>query len=444
MSETTGTTLDAREELAYSLGLQACLWGRPLIEYAITTARSAQADGARINGFRYFDDLKDADSRFVVTPNNVSIDGYGEAVLDTEPLVISVPALESERWTIVQVSDFFDEIVSDIGGSRGAAPGLYVLTGPDHRGPIPYGAQQIRVRTSRAAIALRVFVSGSADLAAARAVQHGFRAVPLSVFERDGLASDWTGLPQAGNQPVFAPSGPEALRTLEHLGFAMHHHLSVNEDFTDPFVVQLRQIGLSVRNGFTWDGLDDATRRGLVRAVAAEPEITRWAYGESATVVDGWRYTSATGRAGHNWALRAGFAKYVLGANVPEELVYPNAAVDVDGEPLVGGRSYTLRFAPGALPPASVLWNISMYDEGEFFVHNDFHRYSIGSTTDGLTQDQDGGLTLVIQHEAPADTSNWLPAPADGSFNLTCRLYGAETPFLDGSWRIPPVRRADS
>jgi len=443
MNGNTRAGSDPREELAYSLGVQACLWGRPLIEYALTTARSALADGARINGFRYFDDLKDADSRFVVTPNNVSIDGYGEAVLD-EPLVISVPAIDSARWYIVQVSDFFDEIVSDIGGYQGAAPGLYVLTGPDHQGPIPYGARQIPVRTTRAALGLRVFTAGTADLDAARAVQRSFRAMPLSVFQRDGLASDWSGLPQAGNQPVFEPAGPEEFRTLEHLGFAMHHYLSVNEDFADPFIVQLRQIGLTVRDGFAWDALDDASRRGLVRAVTAEAEITRWAYAESATVVDGWRYTSATGRAGHNWALRAGFVQNVLGANVPEQLVYPNAAVDADGESLVGERSYTLRFAPGALPPASVLWNISMYDEGEFFVHNDFHRYSIGSTTDGLTQDPDGGLTLVIQHEAPEDTSNWLPAPADGSFNLTCRLYGAETPFLDGSWRIPPVRRAGS
>ncbi len=78
----------------------------------------------------------------------------------------------------------------------------------------------------------------------------------------------------------------------------------------------------------------------------------------------------------------------------------------------------------------------------EFFIENDFKRYSIGSTTDGLKTDADGSITIYIQHENPgADTqSNWLPAPAD-AFNLTMRLYGAESPILDGSYRLPAVTR---
>jgi hypothetical protein len=74
-------------------------------------------------------------------------------------------------------------------------------------------------------------------------------------------------------------------------------------------------------------------------------------------------------------------------------------------------------------------------------VENDFGRYSIGSTTDGLKKDADGSLTILIHHEQPADTSNWLPAPA-GDFNLTMRFYGPETPVLDGSYRLPAIRRA--
>ncbi|WP_454048693.1 DUF1214 domain-containing protein [Cellulomonas sp. Marseille-Q8402] len=93
-------------------------------------------------------------------------------------------------------------------------------------------------------------------------------------------------------------------------------------------------------------------------------------------------------------------------------------------------------------PEVSVLWNLAMYDAGKLFVPNDFGLYSIGSTTDGLTPDDDGGLTLRIQHVPPDDTANWLPAPAAGSFTLTMRLYGAGPAYLDGSWRLPPVTRA--
>ena len=49
-----------------------------------------------------------------------------------------------------------------------------------------------------------------------------------------------------------------------------------------------------------------------------------------------------------------------------------------------------------------------MYDAGEFFIPNDFGRYSIGSTADGVTHDEDGSLTVLIQAEQPDDTSNWL------------------------------------
>jgi hypothetical protein len=92
------------------------------------------------------------------------------------------------------------------------------------------------------------------------------------------------------------------------------------------------------------------------------------------------------------------------------------------------------------LPPVSVFWNLNMFDEKEFFIENDFKRYSIGSTTDGLKTNPDGSITILIQNERPKDTSNWLPAPT-GAFNLTMRLYGAQTPILNGSYRLPRVKR---
>ena len=90
------------------------------------------------------------------------------------------------------------------------------------------------------------------------------------------------------------------------------------------------------------------------------------------------------------------------------------------------------------MPPVSVFWNMGMYDEGELFVENEFGRYSIGSTTDGLKTADDGSITILIQHQRPDDTANWLPAPASGPFNLTMRLYGAQTPILDGTYRFAP------
>ena len=81
-----------------------------------------------------------------------------------------------------------------------------------------------------------------------------------------------------------------------------------------------------------------------------------------------------------------------------------------------------------------------MYADDMLFVENDFGRYSIGSTTDGLKSNPDGSLTITIQKDRPADTSNWLSAP-NGPFNLTMRLYGPGPSVLDSSYRLPAVKR---
>jgi hypothetical protein len=125
-----------------------------------------------------------------------------------------------------------------------------------------------------------------------------------------------------------------------------------------------------------------------------------------------------------------------------DQVLDPNTSVDDKGEGLTGARKYVLHFDKGQLPPVSVFWNMAMYGSDMLFVENDFGRYSIGSTTDGLKPGADGSLTMLIQKDNPADTANWLPAPS-GSFNLTLRRYGPETPILDGSYRLPAIKRVD-
>jgi len=121
-------------------------------------------------------------------------------------------------------------------------------------------------------------------------------------------------------------------------------------------------------------------------------------------------------------------------------LIYPNCTVDEENKSLNGTNKYVLHLEKGKQPPVSVFWNLAMYASDMLFVENDFGRYSIGSTTDGLKENPDGSLTLYIQNAKPDDTSNWLPAPA-GRFNLTMRFYGPQPSVLDGSYRLPPVTR---
>ena len=208
-----------------------------------------------------FSALKTAADRYVNTPNNVSIDAYGNADLRTEPIVISVAALREPRWYIVQIGDMFDEIVYNIGGSKGAEPGLFCLTGPDYHGPIPANMKEIKVRTTMAVVANRVFVNGEADIPAARAVQAGIHMLPLSVFQRQGLKYE---IPKSDPARLaFVPTAPESLRLFDQIGFGMTRFLSASDDYADPMVVSFHRIGLSVAKGFAWQALDDAPKRGL-------------------------------------------------------------------------------------------------------------------------------------------------------------------------------------
>ncbi len=429
---------EVREEAAYVVGVQAYLWGVPFVENGKTLVAGLKAGAVRTNSLRKFADLKTAKDRFVVTPNNVTIDGYGSFDAADEPVVVFVPRLAPERWSIVQLGDRFDEIFHNIGGVKGQQPGVYIILGPDYDGPLPGEMTPLRCRTKSGAVALRVFVDGQADLPAAREAQSGFQIMPLSAYLRHGLA--WT---PADEPTVIEPTrdAPEDLRFFEALGFWMRQWLPVSADAADTLVASFHQVGLGVAGGFDWRGLDEPARRGLARAARAGEQIVDAAWNATGETTNGWKYTLAGGRAGHDLALRAALAKYVIGAQLSEQVIYPNCGVDADGDPLDGSNRYVLRFEPGGLPPVAVFWNIAMYAADMLFVENDFGRYSIGSTTDGLKPDADGGLTILIQHEAPADRANWLPAPK-AAFNLTCRFYGPRPAVLQGSYRLPAVAKA--
>ena len=130
-----------------------------------------------------------------------------------------------------------------------------------------------------------------------------------------------------------------------------------------------------------------------------------------------------------------------IGPNLPEDAVYPHAKVDSDGKPLTGANRYVVHFPKGQLPPVDAFWSLTMYNAKQAFVNNPIDRYAIGDR-DKLKFNEDGSLTLYVQHESPGKEkeSNWLPAPKD-SFNLFMRLYRPKKEILDGSWKPPAVTK---
>jgi hypothetical protein len=159
---------------------------------------------------------------------------------------------------------------------------------------------------------------------------------------------------------------------------------------------------------------------------------------------NGWAFTTKTGVYGADYLMRAIITAIGLGANRPQDAIYPVSMKDADGKEYDGASKYVVRFAEGQTPPAEGFWSITMYDSNYFFVANPINRYSISPRQD-LKRNTDGSVDLYLQKDSPgADKeSNWLPAPA-GKFILMMRLYWpdeSDPSILDGSWTIPPVKK---
>jgi hypothetical protein len=163
-----------------------------------------------------------------------------------------------------------------------------------------------------------------------------------------------------------------------------------------------------------------------------------------ARVVNGWQMNTDTmGVYGNYYLKRAIVAMVGLGANQPEDAVYPMCIADADGKPTKGETNYVLHFSKEELPPVSAFWSITMYDSDGFPVANPLNRFAIGDR-DALKYNPDGSLDIYIQHQSPGtdNESNWLPAPKRGAMSLIMRLYAPKAPAIDGRWNPPAVKRA--
>jgi len=210
-----------------------------------------------------------------------------------------------------------------------------------------------------------------------------------------------------------------------------------------PIGARMRRIGIKPGKSFDLGKADPAVKRGLERAAPDALKAMRAKFPTIARVVNGWQMnTDTVGVYGTYYLKRAIVAQFGLGANLPEDAVYPLNIGDADGKPLTGASQYLLHFGKNEIPPAKAFWSVTLYDKDGFPTANDLKRNAIGDRDD-LQFNADGSLDLYIQHASPGakNESNWLPAPT-GDFNLTMRVYSPKREVLDGSWAPPAIRQA--
>ena len=156
---------------------------------------------------------------------------------------------------------------------------------------------------------------------------------------------------------------------------------------------------------------------------------------------NGWITMYKLGLPNNGMFMRAACALAFPGpVNTPQEAMYWKTSVDGDGHELSGERNYILKFPAGGLPPNNAFWSLTMGDVNNRFAENPINRYSVSDRT-GLVTNDDGSVDICIQKTAPANKSNWLPAP-QGKFILWLRVYMPDEIILKGKYNVPPVVEA--
>ncbi|WP_433236751.1 DUF1254 domain-containing protein [Streptosporangium sp. CA-135522] len=436
---------DIKNEVAgehAALAAEAFVFAYPLVlmeltKRQMTSSCAPEAGRAPINTFAHVPAFPDASFESVVSPNVDTLYSVSWLDLSAGPVMLSVPDTDG-RYYMLELLDAWTNVFACPGTrTTGNGAGEFALVGPRWQGELPDGVRRIDAPTATVWCIGRTYTNGVADYPAVHAVQTGYRLTPLGATH--------AATPGPGPMdPVTAPVDQVAALDPATF-FAMTAHLMAANPprpADAPMVERLAQLGVVAGQPFDWDTLTPELQKEMTRGVADGLALTE-ATGRRprAEFRDGWLTAYDLGEYGTDYLHRASVAWVGLGANLPEDAVYPLSRADVDGEAFHGSNSYTLHFGADILPPVDAFWSLTMYNDRQFFVENPLNRYAIGDR-DALEYNADGSLTLLIQHESPGEgrRPNWLPAP-EGSFNLMMRLYLPRPELLDGTWRMPGVRR---
>jgi hypothetical protein len=438
-----------RETEAYTLGVQAVLWGmqwvkagksfrmfsQPLLVGLEHSPYDPLSHGINIWG--HAQKLLNADTRLIETPNTETLYSITVVALKDGPVVIVHPDF-GDRYFRTSIWDLHSDTHTISQKQDGGAPPPYAIVPVGWSGELPAGLKRIDVRSRYVNFAPHIAVTGEEDLTKVHALQQGLKVIALEDWGKSNVELQ----PGEPMRPIHRPGTKTPLELLffEELCETLKD-ISIRDDEAG-FARQLRDIGITLQDGFQFTQLNEPTIAGLRRAVldgqtlAAHRARNLFPIQAGGTWAVGYDQTSLD-----NWLNRAGTGFGYVWGDLATEILYPMARTDGDKQPLTGKDRYVLHFPKGQLPPARY-WRISMYDIEGFFFNNPINRYGIGNMAEKLQPDADGGLTIVIQRDSPGKDkeANWLPAPAEGFF-MVMRLYQPEARMYRGEYIVPPVQK---
>jgi hypothetical protein len=439
------------EQEAHAIGVDAYLYFYPLVIMDLTRKQSTNIEPGKefgkgpMNAFTSVPEYPPSDFKGVVRVNFDTL--YSIAWLDVTdgPMIVSAPNTNGRYYLLPMLDMWTDVFASPGWRTTGTQASNFLVTPPGWSGTVPAGMTRINAPTPYVWIIGRTKTDGPPDYDAVHKTQAGYKVTPLSEWGKPEKPVEVKIDPTIDMKtpPKLQIDGMPANKFFAYAA----ELLKVNPPhITDqPIIARLKNIGIEPGKSFDMDKVDPAIQSALAKAPEEAQQLMAWKLPTLARVANGWSMNTDTmGVYGNYYLKRAIIAQAGLGANLPDDAIYPINLADEFGQPLTGANKYTLYFNKGQTPPADAFWSITLYDTEGFQIANPLNRFALSSWMP-FKFNADGSLNLYFQNESPgADKeANWLPAPK-GSFNLTMRIYAPRLEALTGKWNPPPVTRVQS
>jgi hypothetical protein len=376
----------------------------------------------------------------IQTPNSDTPYSALGADLRAEPLVLTVPPIQRDRYYSLQFVDGYTYNFAYVGSrTTGNGGGKYLLAGPNWKGDKPEGVSEvIRSDTDLALVLYRTQLFSPSDLDSVKQIQAGYQVQPLSAYLNKPAPPPAPPIDFA--PPLSADQERTSPRFFEILGFALRFAPTLPSE--KDLRARFETIGIGPEGNFNADKLSPEMRTAVEAGMSdawAELDKLKKDKVQTGEVGSAQFFGTAEDLKG-NYLYRMAGAVFGIYGNTAAEALYPIIATDPSGAPLTGANNYTVRFAPGQLPPVNAFWSLTMYEMPQsLLVDNPMNRYLINSPMlPSLLRDPDGGYTFYIQNASPGvdKEANWLPAPT-GPFQMVLRLYWPKPDALNGTWKAP-------
>lgn len=421
------------------LGAEGYVFGYPLVIMDVTRQNAAITLGPP-NVLRRVRQFPDAHFKDVVRPNVDTL--YSTAFIDLTqgPLVWQMPA-NDQRYEVMPFMDAWTNVFASPGTrTSGTQGGRYLIAGPTWQGTTPADMTLLRAPTHMVWLIGRTQTEGVNDYPLVHRLQDGLQLTPFS--PRGDAAGAATADVRAPHAQPLAPIVQMQRMTTRDFYDRLTHLMVANPPTAAdaPMLRKLERIGVSPGNAVSWSLWDSAAVR-LGRWIAdfkIAQELKK-----PRDLVNGWSTPPRLlGQYGTAYNIRAVVAMIGLGANLPEDAMYPSTQVDSMGASLNGSQDYRLHFAADQMPPVKAFWSVTAYGQDDFLIDNPAQRYAVGSMSP-LTRNADGSLDIWIQSQPPqgAMRNNWLPVRHGAAFLLNARLYWPQPEALEGRWHLPAVER---